>query len=152
MHLLLRTVTRILVIIRRISRNHFKCNYLKNQTIFLEIWLRFWNLHELSKILKKRWAWQLKYLRYYWLRKTRFLKYLKGSVWEPPAAVNMLTSPKHFWNLHESKLFVNTLTTNDKYSRFYSEDFAQPIQMQLSKKTKIFFLKISLRFWNLSFF
>lgn len=33
-------------------------------------------------------------------------------------------------------LFVNTLNVNDKYSRHYGENFAQPIQKQFSKKGK----------------
>ena len=37
-----------------------------------------------------------------------------------------------------SEVFVNTLTTEDKYSLRYSENLPQPIQIQLSKKQKIF--------------
>ena len=35
-------------------------------------------------------------------------------------------------------LFVNILTADYKYSRYYSESFTQPIQMQLFKKPKAF--------------
>ena len=35
-------------------------------------------------------------------------------------------------------LFVNILTADYKYSRYYSENFTQPIQMQLFKKPKAF--------------
>ena len=36
-------------------------------------------------------------------------------------------------------LFVNKLTADDKYSLGTKENLAQPIQMQLSKKQKVFF-------------
>ena len=42
-------------------------------------------------------------------------------------------------------LFVDTLTADYKFSRHYSENFLQPVQMKLSKKQKIFH-KISLQF------
>ena len=45
-------------------------------------------------------------------------------------------------------LFVDTLTADYKFSRHYSENFLQPVQMKLSKKQKIFH-KISLQFWNI---
>ena len=35
-------------------------------------------------------------------------------------------------------LVVNTLTADDKYSRYYKKNFKGPIQMQLSKKPKVF--------------
>ena len=43
---------------------------------------------------------------------------------------------------------VNTLTFDDKYSPRNSESLPQTIQMQLSKKLKIF-LDFLLNFWNL---
>ena len=36
------------------------------------------------------------------------------------------------------RLFVNTLTTDDKYSLLNSDNLTQPIQMQLSQKQKFF--------------
>ena len=45
-------------------------------------------------------------------------------------------------------LLVNTLTGNDKYSFHSREKFQQQVEMQLSKKQKLF-LNFSLRFWNL---
>ena len=35
-------------------------------------------------------------------------------------------------------LFVNILTTNDKYSLLNRDDLTQPIQAQISKKQKIY--------------
>ena len=45
-------------------------------------------------------------------------------------------------------LFVDTLTGDDMYSWGYRENFAQLIQMQLSKKPKGF-PKLPLPIWNL---
>ena len=42
-------------------------------------------------------------------------------------------------------LFVNTLTTDDKYSLRYKENLPQRSQMQLSKKQK-YFMTLLLRF------
>ena len=36
------------------------------------------------------------------------------------------------------RLFVNTLTVDDKYSLFNRDNLTQPIQMHLSQKEKIF--------------
>ena len=45
------------------------------------------------------------------------------------------------------RLFVNTLTPDDKYSRRYMQIFWQQIQTLLSQKRKIFF-DFLLHFWN----
>ena len=50
------------------------------------------------------------------------------------------------------RLFVNTLTDDDKYSLLYRDNLTQPIQILLSKKQKTFseffpaFLKCTLNF------
>ena len=36
------------------SRNKFKRHYIKNKRLFLDFLLHFWNVHEISKILKKK--------------------------------------------------------------------------------------------------
>ena len=46
------------------------------------------------------------------------------------------------------RLFVNTLTPDDKYSRRYLQIFWQQLQTLLSQKGKIFFLDFLLHFWN----
>ena len=48
------------------------------------------------------------------------------------------------------RMFFNTLTTDDKVS-LYRTNLRQPIQMQLSKKKKLF-LNLLLHFWNLNQF
>ena len=37
-----------------ISRNKFKRHYLKNNRLFLDFLLHFWNVHEIYNILKKK--------------------------------------------------------------------------------------------------
>ena len=44
----------ILFKIVRIHNSQFKCNYLKNEKLFLNFLLRFWNLRQNLNILKKR--------------------------------------------------------------------------------------------------
>ena len=38
----------------RYSGNNFKRFYLKKKTHFVNFWLHFWNVHEISKIPKKK--------------------------------------------------------------------------------------------------
>ena len=45
------------------------------------------------------------------------------------------------------KLFVNTLTSDDKYSRRYIQIFWQQLQKPLSQKGMAF-LKFFIAFWN----
>ena len=47
-------MTSILFEIERIRRLRFKFQYLKNQNIFLIFLIHFWNQHQISKILKKK--------------------------------------------------------------------------------------------------
>ena len=47
-------MTRIPVAICRLSDNKFKRIYLKKEKLFLYFLLNFWNVHEISKILKKK--------------------------------------------------------------------------------------------------
>ena len=46
-------------------------------------------------------------------------------------------------------LFVNTLTTDDKYSLCNRDNLGEPIEILLSKKQKCFFLQFLLHFSNL---
>ena len=43
--------------IQRICSSQFKCSYLKNKKLFLNIFFDFWNLHQISNIFKQRWLW-----------------------------------------------------------------------------------------------
>ena len=44
----------ILFNIARICNSQFKCNYLKNEKLFLEFLFHFWNLPQILNILKKK--------------------------------------------------------------------------------------------------
>ena len=44
----------LLLNIVRICNSQFKCNYLKNEKLFLNFLFRFWNLHQILNVLKKR--------------------------------------------------------------------------------------------------
>ena len=44
----------ILFMIVRICHSQFKCNYLKNETLFLNVWLHFRNLHQILNVPQKR--------------------------------------------------------------------------------------------------
>ena len=46
------------------------------------------------------------------------------------------------------RLFVNTLTPDDKYSRRFIQIFLQQLQTPLSQKGMAFFLDFLLHFWN----
>ena len=47
-------MTSIPVCIWRFSDSNFKWLYLKNESLFVDCWLHFWNVHEIYKILKKK--------------------------------------------------------------------------------------------------
>ena len=46
-------MTSILFLIQTIYRNIFRCDYLRTKKLFLNIFLRFWNLDEILNIFKK---------------------------------------------------------------------------------------------------
>ena len=47
-------MTSIPVAISRFSDNNFKRLCLKKENLFVHFWLHFWNVHEISNILKKK--------------------------------------------------------------------------------------------------
>ena len=93
------------VVIRRIYRYQFKRIYLKNQKCFALLLLRFLNLHQILNIWRKKMSLIVcvfKYFWNYWLQKMWLLKCIKDPVSENPLAVNVLTSPRNYWNLQKS--------------------------------------------------
>lgn len=82
-------MTSILAICGRISHNQFKCHYVRNQKLFIKFLLSFQNLHKKISLL---------YLRNYWLQTTLLLKSPESPLPEHPWVVNVLMSPKHYWN------------------------------------------------------
>ena len=101
------------------------------------------------------------YFSTYGVRKTCLDKCLKNPLSEVPSTSNMVNEPKHSWNLKDSTftmfinvfegnwgwkslwvickilgLFVNPLTSNDKYSLLNTGNLLQQFQMQLFQKQK----------------
>ena len=95
--------------------------------------------------------------------KTCLAKCLKAPVWENRTTGHMVNGPKHWFSLIERafiilrdhcegnwvpkllletwnllRLFLNTLTADDKYSRISKDNSMQTIQSHLSQKQKIF--------------
>ena len=109
------------------------------------------------------------YFRNYELRKTWLDECLESPIWEDFSTGKMVNGSKHFFNINDStltmfidllswmswkksllvtckifRLFVNTLTTDDKYSLLSKDNLIQPIQMILCKK--FFFSELSWAF------
>ena len=91
-------MTSILAIIGGISGNQFKCNYLRNQKVFVEFPLSFWNLHKILNIVKKN----MSLIHYLSLSKIIDYGHLKGPASEHPSAVNVLKYYKHCLNVLSS--------------------------------------------------
>ena len=90
----------ILFLIETISRYEFRCNYLRNKKLFLNLLLRFCNLCKFLNVMKKKMtliAFVFSKLR---TAKTCLDKCIKSLIWENPSANNMVNVPKHLWNLH----------------------------------------------------
>ena len=47
-------MTSIPVAIWRFSDNNFKRLYLKKESLFVDFWLYFWNVHEIYNVLKNK--------------------------------------------------------------------------------------------------
>ena len=157
----------------RIFCNNFKRYYVKNGTLFLDFLLKFWNMHEIYNILKKRMS-VLAYL----FPKILFSKEFptetsKRSWFRTPFGnqrVNEFQTPlkvarnnyypffpwisgKLSWKKTAFlwskmlRLFANSFTADDKYSCGNMQNFRQQLQTLLSEKRKIlsgFFF----HFWN----
>ena len=100
-------MTSILFVIGSFFCNQFKCNYLRNKKLFFNLWLHFWNLHQLPNILKKKMTFIL-----HVFPKLRTAKYTcldkcsKSPISKHPSRVNVLRQPKHCWNLHDSTFLI----------------------------------------------
>ena len=164
-------MTGILLGIVGICSSVFKWYDLKDQTLFSPFFSLFWNVHHTLNILKKRSSSSLMYFRNYRLSKFWLDRSLNSVVSEDPSTFNMLKSPKHLWNLHEStfiiffshsedkmipkispllkfeilRLFLKTLAADDTYAVWVYADLQFPIQMQLSEKRETFLFHL----WNL---
>ena len=164
----------IFFVIKRICRNHFQCNYLKNWKLFLSLSLNVLNLHSTLNILEKKMT-----LAAYGFPKLQAVKDVVRQMSKKPLFRTLFNSQhvkwsetlvKSAWHLFYDNLwslcakltwkmsllviceilglFVNTLNTDVKYFLRNSENLLQPIQKQLSKKQK-HFRNILLHFWSL---
>ena len=154
----------ILLKVMRICNSQFKCTYLKNQNLFLNFLLYFWNLHQILIILKKNMIVianvfpKLQTVKIF-VRKLseehRFRtglgsQHVKASQmlakfpWERFYDVFLSFSVKLIWKMCPLVLgeilgvFIYTLSSYFKYPVQGCENLQLPIQMQLSKKPKSF--------------
>ena len=148
----------------RIFCNNFKRYYLKNGRLFLDFLLKFWNVREIYKILKKR----MRVLAYlfpkFLFRKDVATETSRRSGFRTPFGnqrVNGFQTPlkvatHHYFpfcpwisgKLSRKKtallwskilrLFANTLTADDKYSCHNMQNFLEQLQTLLSQKRKTF--------------
>ena len=165
----------------RIFCHKFKCYYLKNGRLFLDFLLKFWNEREIFNILKKR----MRVLAYLFpkllFRKDVATETSRKSCFRTSFGnqrVNGFQTPlkvathhyypfcprisgKLCWKktallwLKILRLFINTLTADDKYSCRNMQNFLQQHQTLLSQKRKtlsgflIAYLKCA---WNSDYF
>ena len=143
----------------RICNSQFKCNYLKNEKLFLNFLLHFWNLHQILNILKKKMIFianvcpilqTVKNFVTPLCKKRRFGTRFDSQ--HVKVSRILAKSPReHFYHVFSSfwgkliwkmsplvlgeilGVFVNTLTPKGKYPVQDSENFPLLIQMQLSQ-------------------
>ena len=144
----------------RICYSPLKCNYMKNQKLFLNFFFQFWNLYQVSNILKKRMIvianvfpklQTMKILLRLLSKKrcfrTRFdsqhvkaSQILSKSRSESFYQVFSLFSLKLIWKISSLvireiwRVSINTFTTDGKYFVQDCQNLARPIQMQLFEK------------------
>ena len=150
----------ILLEIGRFSNSKCKCNYLKNEKLFLNCWFHFWNLHKILNILKSKMMVianafpKLETVKNF-VRplcqnpcvRTRFdsqhmrvSQKLAKSPWERFYHVFPSFWWKLVWKMSPVVLgkilgvFVKTWTADAKYPVQYCENLQLPIQLQLSEK------------------
>ena len=147
----------ILFKISSICNSQFKCNYLKNEKLFVNFLFYFWNLHQILNVLKEKMIvianlflklQVVKNLVRPLYKKGRFRtrldtqhvnasQVLANSPWGHiyhvfPSISENLISKMCLLVLAEILLvFVNTLTANDKYRNQHCKNLTLPIQMQL---------------------
>ena len=147
----------ILFKISSICNSQFKCNYLKNEKLFVNFLFYFWNLHQILNVLKEKMIvianlflklQVVKNLVRPLYKKGRFRtrldtqhvnasQVLANSPWGHiyhvfPSISENLISKMCLLVLPEILLvFVNTLTADDKYRNQHCKNLTLPIQMQL---------------------
>ena len=150
----------ILIRISRICHSQFKCNYLKDQSLFLNFLFHFWNLHQILNILKKRMivianifakletvknffrplSKKRRLRRHFESQHVKVSQILAESLWERFYNFFPSFSGKLIWKMspidfgETFRVFLNTLIADDKYSAQDCENSLLPIQMILSEK------------------
>ena len=152
----------ILLNVTRICESQFKYNYLKNENFFLNFLFNFWNLHQISNILKTKMMvianvfpiLQNVKILVSPLSKNRCFRKRFDSLHVKVFQI-LAKSPSDqfysvFWSFWEKliwkmpplvlgeilRVFVNTLTADGKYLVQYCENLWLPIEMHLSQKWK----------------
>ena len=151
-------MTSIPVAMCRFSDNTFKRLYLKKERLFVDFWLYFWNVHEIYIVLKNKNSILVELLPKLLHPKETFIYASKRSCFSRPFVkqrVNgfetLLKSARHhyfplFPRIQDKlsckmsalvtseifRLFVNTLTLDDKYSHRNMQIFWQQLQTLLS--------------------
>ena len=154
----------ILSMVVEICNSQFKCNYLKNQNLFLNFLFHFWNIHQILDILKEKMMFianvfpklqTVKNLVRPLSEKRRFRTRFEKefgrasqihakSPWRALFHVFLSLSGKLIWKMcplvlgEISGVFVNTFTSDANYSVQGYENLQLPIQMQLSERQKTF--------------
>ena len=87
-------------------QQHFQMQLSQKRKIFSQFFLHFQNLDSFFNIFKKKRPSELIYFWAYGLRKTWLDKCLKSRVSEVPFKSNIVTGPKHCWNLNDSTFTI----------------------------------------------
>ena len=164
-------MTNILLKIVRICHSQFKCNYLKNEMLFLNSFFHFWNLHQILNVLKKKiivignvFA-KLETVKNFVrpLSKKRRFRTSFDSQHVKVSLIFATSAWEHFYHVFSSLwgkliwkrspivipemlgVFANTFTADDKYSDQDFDYFATLNSNTILSKTKIF-LKLFVQF------
>ena len=157
-------MTSIFFLVETIQSKQFRCIYLKNKKPFLYLCVHFSNLRQILNIFQKKmtltayeflklqtpkhvlreisenspFRWPLdtqhgkreeKLLHSQW----QHLSHIHWSLWKK---LSLKKTPLVSWKI--LKLFVNSLTTDDKYSLLKRNDWIETIQMYLYEKPQTF--------------
>ena len=161
-------MTSILLELRRICRNQFKCNYLRNKKFFSGFFATYLkSISYFQNYLKNDEPHSLCISKIIDYERCAYLSVLTASFYISEGSQKLLKSAwqhfHHVFSPHLGKLrwkmsllaiseilglFIKTLIADHRYCLRNMENITQPIQMQLSKKQKKN-TTLLLHFWNL---
>ena len=99
-------MTSILFGIVTICSSLFKCNFLKNEKLFLNFLFLLWNLHQIFNIFKQKMIVIANVFPRLQTVKAWVDHSLKNAVSEDRLTFNMWKDPKHLWNLYGSTFII----------------------------------------------